>query len=195
MQATAEQINVKLFLKPSTTATGHDLMPVFHKWIQEDRLTTDLMIDVADYLHVPAGPGMMLICDRSHYSWDEQGGRPGFLYRSKHTVEGAALEKRIAETVRRAAWAASQVAADLPADKTFEADAGELHIFVQDRLRAPVTDESYAAFEQAVRKALAPALGDAALTIERKGGPRECLGLTVRATGGLGAAELAGKLA
>lgn len=194
MQATAEQINVKLFLKSSTTATGHDLMPVFHKWIQEDRIATDLMIDVADYLHVPAGPGMMLICDRSHYSWDEQGGRPGFLYRSKHTVEGASLEERIAETVRRAAWAASQVAADLPAGKAFEADAGELHIFVQDRLRAPATEESYAALEKAVRVALSPAFGEGEVSFERKGGPRECLGVSVRTSSEASAAELAARL-
>ena len=37
------------------------LVPVFHQWIREKKIPDELLIDVADYAHVPQGPGVVLI--------------------------------------------------------------------------------------------------------------------------------------
>ena len=34
---------------------------LFHNWIQEDRIPNHIMVDVANYKHIPDGPGIMLI--------------------------------------------------------------------------------------------------------------------------------------
>jgi len=50
---------VKIFVHEPTSIDLADAIPVFHRWIQEAVLN-ELVIDVADYRHVPAGPGVML---------------------------------------------------------------------------------------------------------------------------------------
>ena len=41
-----------------------DAVGVFHHWIK-DTVCPEMLIDVAEYSHVPAGPGVMLIAPRS----------------------------------------------------------------------------------------------------------------------------------
>ena len=40
-----------------------DAVAVFHQWIR-DGVCPEMLIDVADYRHVPAGPGVLLIGHR-----------------------------------------------------------------------------------------------------------------------------------
>ena len=51
-EASAEESQREADLEP--------LIPIFHGWIQ-DQVSEELLLDVADYRHVPAGPGVMLI--------------------------------------------------------------------------------------------------------------------------------------
>ena len=37
------------------------LVPVFNEWILNKKIDDELLIDVADYAHVPQGPGVVLI--------------------------------------------------------------------------------------------------------------------------------------
>ena len=55
-----QHINVKLLLKDSQDVDLDPLIPVFHNWIQE-QVCDELLLDVADYLHVHHGPGIVLI--------------------------------------------------------------------------------------------------------------------------------------
>ena len=43
-------------------------VPLFHNWIQEDRIPNHTMIDVANYKHIPDGPGIMLITHEGNFS-------------------------------------------------------------------------------------------------------------------------------
>jgi len=61
------KFGIKLF---AADAKGFDilkLIPMYHRWIQQKALQ-DLLIDVADYSHVPAGPGVMLIAHEGNYA-------------------------------------------------------------------------------------------------------------------------------
>ena len=49
---------------------------VFHQWIR-DSVCPEMLIDVADYRHVPAGPGVMLIGHEANYSLDNRENRLG----------------------------------------------------------------------------------------------------------------------
>ena len=54
------------------TTSGVELeefIPVFHDWIQTQQLA-ELLIDVADYRHVPHGPGVVLVAHDAHYAMD-----------------------------------------------------------------------------------------------------------------------------
>src|SRR3990172_1125290 len=68
-------------------------IPVFHSWIQEDACE-ELLIDVANYSHVPAGPGVMLIAHEANYAVEFGAeNRFGFLYKTKIKMDGSNLEK------------------------------------------------------------------------------------------------------
>ena len=44
------------------------LIPIFHGWIQ-GQVFDELLLDVADYRHVPAGPGVVLIGLQATTAW------------------------------------------------------------------------------------------------------------------------------
>ncbi|PYU19621.1 MAG: hypothetical protein DMG32_24145 [Acidobacteria bacterium] len=62
-----EHVNVKLLVKSPEEVDLEPLIPVFHSWIQA-QVFEELLLDVADYRHVPAGPGVVLIGHQANYS-------------------------------------------------------------------------------------------------------------------------------
>src|SRR5438067_13460223 len=77
-----QHVRVKIFACEPVSIDLGDAIPVFHRWIQ-DRACPELLIDVADYRHVPDGPGVMLIGHEANYSLDNTKGRLGLLYNRK----------------------------------------------------------------------------------------------------------------
>lgn len=106
MIASAVKIDLKVLAAPRPPVVLERAIPVFHRWIQE-RSLDELMVDVADYTHVPDGPGVVLVCHDAIYSLDTGGGELGLLYsrrRETHpSVQGiASLDDRLASVFRRA---------------------------------------------------------------------------------------------
>ena len=64
-----EHVQVKIFAREPAAIDLADAIPVFHRWIQE-QVSEELLVDVADYRHVPDGPGVMLIAHEANYSLD-----------------------------------------------------------------------------------------------------------------------------
>jgi hypothetical protein len=56
------------------------IVPVFHRWIQQKSFPNHLLVDVADYAHVPEGPGTLLVSHEANIHFDRDGGKPGVLY-------------------------------------------------------------------------------------------------------------------
>ena len=69
-------------------------VPLFHNWIQEDKIPNHTMVDVANYKHIPDGPGIMLIAHEGHFSLDFEDDELGLLY-----VRKIPLGKNISETL------------------------------------------------------------------------------------------------
>ena len=55
-----QHINVKIYVEDDSAVDLSRFIDVFHSWIKQ-QLLDELLIDVADYRHVPAGPGVILI--------------------------------------------------------------------------------------------------------------------------------------
>ena len=66
-----QKFGIKLYLNTNASYKLSDFIPVFHNWIQEKVVSDHLLIDVADYSHIPDGPGVMLISHEGHYSLDQ----------------------------------------------------------------------------------------------------------------------------
>jgi len=171
----AERVQVKVFA--SETPEAEALIPVFHRWIREQTLS-ELMIDVADYSHVPEGPGVVLIGHASDYYFDHGEGRPGLLYsrkRDSEEVGGDDFEGRLGDAVSRLLVGCTLLARE---GVPFVMD--ELLVRVPDRLHAPNDDASFEAGKTQVETALRKALGDVQPTVTR--GPEGPEPLSFRVT-------------
>jgi hypothetical protein len=85
-----QKINVKVFTAEPNNIPLTDFIDIFHNWIQA---TDGVYLDVADYSHMQAGPGIVLVADDANVSIDETGNRRGLLYSQKGQLSGSNLEK------------------------------------------------------------------------------------------------------
>lgn len=168
----ARRLQVKLYVKDSSTVAPRDLVPILHRWIQERRLD-ELMIDVADYAHVHHGPGVLLVCHAANYSFDQEGGRAGLLYARKRDVDGSPGE-RLALAFRAALVAARALEEEpaLAAKLAFRTD--EILLRVADRLLAPNRADTFAAWKPELDALAARLHGGAPADIVHLADPKEC---------------------
>src|SRR5688572_23787441 len=89
----AEHVNVKVFAREPLDINWSDLIPVYHRWIQQHAFPEALPIDVADYSHVPVGPGVMLIGHHADISLDNRQNRVGMLYNRRTILNGSFADK------------------------------------------------------------------------------------------------------
>ena len=141
----AEKLQIKLFTDRAIGLSPEAFVVVFHGWIKK-KLLPELMIDVANYAHVPKGPGVALIGHGSDYFIDEGEGRLGLLYSRKRGAPDPG--QRIADAFRRTLHAASLLEADATlasggAKVRFRTD--EIQLRINDRLAASNTDVTFAA--------------------------------------------------
>jgi len=140
-----QHINIKFFIENPETVNLADYAAVFNSWIQK-HLLEELLIDVADYVHVHNGPGMMLIGHEADYSLDHRAGRLGLLYNRKAQLDGSTQEKLT--QAARAALIAAQI---LEKDNGLKLNLQEAQLIVNDRLLVPNTEETFAALEPELR--------------------------------------------
>ncbi len=67
----ASQPVAKIFAASSELAP-RELIAVFHRWIQRERLPGVLLFDVCDYSHVPDGPVVLLVAHEGFLSLDRE---------------------------------------------------------------------------------------------------------------------------
>ena len=134
----AHKLQLKIFLTPETgrALDLDDLIPVFHRWIKQHALP-ELTIDVANYEHVPKGPGVVLIGHGSDYFLDEGEGRRGLLHNRKRA--GMAPGERLSDLARRTLHAALLLEKDLALTGKVRFATDELLFRINDRLEAPNT--------------------------------------------------------
>jgi hypothetical protein len=166
-----QHVNVKIFATPESTVNWPDLIPVFHRWIQDGIIPDILPIDVADYAHVPAGPGIMLIGHHANISVDNRAGRLGFLYNRKTVFEGSTKQK-IEEAYTAAVAACRQLEGEPELKGRLRFDDRKFEVFINDRLLAPNTDETWAALQPEIAGYFEQRFGGS-VSLDWKNAPRE----------------------
>jgi hypothetical protein len=167
------KFGIKFFAVDAAGIDVLKLIPIYHRWIQQDALE-DLLIDVADYSHVPAGPGVMLIAHEGNYALDETAHEPGVLYYSKRKLNGE-LQERLAEVARKALSAAELMTHDAELEGALKVPGNRLQFFANDRLAAPNTDAAYDQIEPSLRVFLDRLYAGAPYTLRRETDPKERL--------------------
>jgi hypothetical protein len=130
-----QHVNVKLLVQAVPLADLEPLIPVFHSWI-ENQNGDELLIDVADYTHVPAGPGIVLIGHEGNYSVDNTGNRLGVRYNRKAGF-GGGNQECLTQAARAALKACQRLETEPRLGGKIRFDGQDIEIFINDRLLAP----------------------------------------------------------
>jgi hypothetical protein len=142
----AQRLQLKIYVTPDSARAvdPEAFIGVFHHWIKE-RVLAELLVDVANYLHVPKGPGVVLIGHGADYFMDQGEERLGLLYNRKRA--GPPPADRLADLVRRALHAALLLEREPALGGKVRFGSSELLFRINDRLAAPNRDATFQALK------------------------------------------------
>lgn len=171
---------IKFFAEESDAIELVEFIPLFHRWIQ-DKALDHVLIDAADYSHVRAGPGILLVAHEGNYSIDETGDRRGLVYYSKQQVPGNSFTERLLLITANALQACRLIENDNELGERMKFPGNELQIFTNDRLQAPNTEETWTALAAPINKFLEKLFDGKDYSLERETDPKERFQVTVKA--------------
>jgi len=181
-----QHVNVKIFVDGDLPVDPEQFINVFHNWTAEQS-RDELLIDVADYRHVPAGPGVVLVGLEADYALDHAQQRWGLLYNRKAPLEGSNTD-RFAQAFRAAASACERLESELPGLKFSRHD---FQLFINDRALAPNVPETLAACRGELEAFLATLLGHGDATLTAEADPRRRFGVLVHTADAFDLTQLA----
>lgn len=174
-----QHVNVKLYLRNPQAVKLEALVPVFHGWIQS-KVCEELMIDVADYRHVHAGPGVVLVGHQADYSVDNTDNRLGIRYNRKATLEGSNRD-RFSQALRAALQACQRLESDEKLSGSIRFNRQEMKLFINDRMLAPNTGRMADSVQAELSDFFGSAFGESEFEMKFDSNPRSLFGVEVRA--------------
>jgi len=171
-----QKLTVKLFAELPNTVPLVDFIEVFHGWIQA---TDGIYHDVADYSHMQAGPGIVLVANDANVSVDETENRRGLLFSQKSPLSGSNLERL--RTVFRAALENCRKLEDEPALRgKLRFAANEAVVSLNDRLPGLNSQQAFDVLQGEVEALAKQLYGDAEVRFERDADPRQRLNVRLK---------------
>jgi hypothetical protein len=183
-----QHVNVKLMVDSAGEADLAALIPVFHGWIQR-QIYEELLLDVADYRHVPAGPGVVLIGHQANYSVDNTGDRLGVRYNRKAELDGS-NQDRLSQATRAALIACQRLEAEPSIAGKFQFNGRDVEIFVNDRLLAPNSSATLEAARSDLQLFSKKLFSGAEYSLTHNDDPRKLFGVSLKASEPLSLATL-----
>jgi len=188
-----QHVNVKLLVKNPEEVDLAPLIPIFHNWIH-GKVFEELLLDVADYQHVPSGPGVVLIGLQANYSVDNAGNRLGVRYNRKAALEGA-NQDRLAQAARAAVTACQRLEGEAALEGKFGFNGQDVDVFVNDRLLAPNGEGTRKALEPELRAFFKKLFRGGEYSLSYGSDPRSLFGVSARAAKPLSLSNLLENLA
>jgi hypothetical protein len=174
-----QHFNIKIFVEGDFNVDRTAIIAVFHDWVREQSLG-ELLIDVADYRHVPNGPGILVIGHQADYSMDHTDGRWGLRYNRKAPQDGT-NDDRLRQSIVAACHACRLLETHFKADGPLRFERNAFQIVVNDRALAPNTTETLEACQIEWKRFLTDALGHSDFHFEKPEETRKLVGVRVTA--------------
>jgi hypothetical protein len=173
-----QKIAVKVFATAPNEIPLTDFIDIFHGWIQA---SDGVYHDVADYSHMQAGSGIVLVANDANVSIDETDNRRGLLYSHKAHLNGSNREK-IHQVFRSAFENCRRLEQEPSLQDKLKFSKHELVFFINDRLVAPNTKETLEALKPDLEAGVRDLVGDASFTLEHNFDRRQRFSVTLRAS-------------
>lgn len=129
------RLSVKFFFSDFSVDV-ESFIPVFHRWIREDVVPNELLLDVADYKHIGDGPAILLVGHEADYIIDLTDGKPGLLYVRKRDA-GSDLSDALGRTLSQALNGAKLTENDVELKGKLKLRTDGATIVLLDRLNYP----------------------------------------------------------
>jgi len=188
-----QHLNVKLLVKEPSEADLEPLIPVFQSWIESQALE-GLLLDVADYRHVHAGPGVVLIGHQANYSVDHTDERWGVRYNRKAELN-CSNQERLRQAMRAAVTLCGHLEAEPRLNGKIRFDGQEMEFFVNDRLLAPHSDSTAKALRPEFDEFFQKLFRGSEYLLTSAGDPRKPFGVSVKSSRTFSTADLLANLA
>lgn len=173
-----EKLNVKLFVEQPNSVPLADFIEIFHRWIQAG---DGVYHDIADYSHMQAGPGIILIANDANVSIDENGNRRGLLFSQKSRLPGSNQEKL--RTVLHSALENCRRLEEEPALRgKLRFTVNETVISLNDRLLGANSQESFDEIKGDVEVVAGQLLSGAKFKLERESDSRQRLNVYLKSS-------------
>jgi hypothetical protein len=172
-----QKLNVKFFIEDAGGVALDSFIGIFNSWIQA---SDGEYYDLADYGHVPAGPGIVLVAHGANISIDNKEDQLGLLYNRKQPVEGSNGEK-LASAVTAALAYCRRIEDEPTLAGRLRFRGDEALVTINDRLSVPNTEDSFAALRPEVEAFGKRLFAGAEFTIERETEPRRRFAVRIKA--------------
>lgn len=182
-----QRINVKFFLEDSRTLSSEEAFRIFNAWIPTT--PDELLIDVADYSHVPCGPLTLLVGHEANYCLDDGQQQLGLLYARKQPLEGGLVD-RLHSALAAALRACRRLEAEPDLEGRVKFRGNEFLLVANDRLHAPNSEESLQALKAALDPVLHALYKGAEFTVKRDSNPEQRFSLRIKTDAALDVSAL-----
>ena len=172
-----QKLNVKFFVEQPNAIALTDFIEIFHSWIQA---TDGVYHDVADYSHMQAGPGVVLIANSANVSIDESGNRRGLLFRQKAPLAGSNQDK-LRAVLRAALENCRKLEAEPALRGKLRFTANEAVISLNDRLLGENSQETFDTVKGDIEAVAQQLFRGATVSLVRDSDARQRLNIRVEA--------------
>jgi len=170
-----QHVNVKFFVDGELSVDMERFIEVFHGWVAKQSFS-ELLIDVADYRHVPAGPGVVMVGHEADYAMDNRENRPGLLYNRKAALAGS-NEDRFVDALKSAARVCLMLEQEFDG---LQFCRQQLQFCINDRALAPNNEETLQACQVELPQVISQIAATDGFSIEYDSDPRRRFGGTIK---------------
>lgn len=171
-----QKLNVKFFVASREGIRLTDFIDIFNSWIQG---SDGDYYDLADYSHMHAGPGILLISHEANISMDDTSNRLGLLYNRKQPLGGSNNEK-LKFAFKTALEFCRRIEAEPSLKERLKFRGNEALFLINDRRVAPNSEETFREVRPELEKLAGRLYGGSEFSLDHNPDPRERFSVHIR---------------
>ncbi len=182
-QVDLQKISVKILTDAPPTVNLDPFIAIFGRW-RTDADHPAQWLDLADYAHMPRGPGIVLVGRNANFSFDLGSAAPGILYASKRGLEGTP-EARLRAVLRACFEMSRRLVAEPEFPREVHLLTGSLELSLNDRLETPNTQATDRLLRPSIESVLHSLLTPEGCELRRQADPGKLYGFSIQSSASL----------
>ncbi len=174
-----QRIQIKIASDAPPHLSLDPFLEIFGRWRKEKEHPAE-WVDLADYAHMPRGPGIVLVGQRCNLAFDLADPGPGILYAAKKGLSGS-TEERITSALQWCLDLSKSLVAEKEFPKGVQLRWDSLQIRFNDRLETPNNASTDEELRPAIRQVMDTLFGSQGYELLPHSDPAQCYGFSIAA--------------